>query len=525
MFLPRFRPLIVLALSFGLAGLSAAAALARQAATPRAAQGLTVISAEGRRPLPASQVGDQLMVALDDVAPLFGVTVREDSVGGGLTVTTAGGKRVLLTPGQPLASADGRLVSLPAGPARDGRRWLVPVEFLQRALAPVLGSRIEVRRNARLVLVGDVRVPRIDVRQQESGGAIRLTLSVAPRAGHQVVHDANRLLFQFDANALDVTLPAVTPGPLLQGIRVGESPATITLDLGPRFGSYRASATTRDANSELVVELVPTFTDQAIPVPRPTAPAAEPLPQVAAAGPTVRTVVIDAGHGGEELGAAGRSASVEKDITLAIARRLRAALEGRLGLRVLMTRDGDHAVSLDDRAALANTNKADLFISLHANASLRAATRGAQVYFLNADQTGEDARRAALAGQSLPTLGGGSRDVELILWEMAQVRHISESAALASIVEEELRGRLPVNERPVLQAPFRVLAAANMPAVLVEVGYLTNAEDERLLKSAAHQDLIVQALLQAVIRFREIRERGGVAAPLPPAPAPPRLPQ
>jgi N-acetylmuramoyl-L-alanine amidase len=515
---------IALALLLGLGGPCAAAASAPQGAGARAVSALTVIAADGRKALPTFQAGDQLMVALDDLAPLFGVTVREDGVGGGLTVTTAAGKRVLLTPGQPLASADGRLVSLPAAPVRDGRRWLVPVEFLPRALAPVLGTRVEVRRQSRLVLVGDVRVPRVEVRQEESGGVLRITFSVAPRAGYQVIHDGNRLLLQFDATALDAALPAVSAGPLLQNLRPGEGPATIAIDLGPRFGSYRASATTRDTTSEVVVELAPAFAEQAIPVPRPAPPAPEPLPPVAPAGPTLRTVVIDAGHGGDEPGAAGPSGGAEKEVALAIARRLRGALEGRLGLRVLMTRDGDQAVALDDRAALANTNKADLFISLHANASLRPATRGAQVYFLGAGHAGDDTRRVALAGQSLPTLGGGSRDVELILWEMAQVRHIGESAAFAAILEEELRARLPVNARPVLQAPFRVLAAANMPAVLVEVGYLTNPEEERLLKSAAHQDLVAQALLQAVIRFREVRERGAAPASLPiPAPARPPL--
>ncbi|HOC16835.1 MAG TPA: N-acetylmuramoyl-L-alanine amidase [Vicinamibacterales bacterium] len=523
MFLPRSRLLIVAVLSASLAGLSPHPGLAGQAAGARPAPAFTVISPQARTPLPASQAGDQLMVALDDLAPLFGLTVREDGIGGGLTVTAANGKRVLLTPGQPLASADGRLVSLPAAPVRDGRRWLVPIEFLSRAIAPVAGTPIEVRRGSRLVLVGDVRVPRVEVRQQEAGGVIRLTLTVAPRAGHQVTHEGNRLLLRFDATALDPALPAVTPGPLLQGIRLGDTPATLAVDLGPRFGSYRASAATRDANSEVIVELVPSFTDQAIPVPPPSPPAAEPLVNLAPPRPSVRTVVIDAGHGGDEQGASGPSGALEKEVALAVARRLRAVLEGRLGLRVLMTRDADKAVSLDERAALANTNKADLFISLHANASLRPATRGAQVYFLSAGQGGE-ASRAALAGGALPTLGGGSRDVELILWDLAQVRHLDESAAFAAILEEELRGRIAVNERPVLQAPFRVLAAANMPAVVVETGYLTNTEDERLLKSAGHQDLIVQALLQSVIRFREVRERGvaamptGVSAPNPSRP-------
>ncbi|HSK10449.1 MAG TPA: N-acetylmuramoyl-L-alanine amidase, partial [Vicinamibacterales bacterium] len=300
-------------------------------------------------------------------------------------------------------------------------------------------------------------------------------------------------------------------GPVLQGVRIGEPKSTIVLDLGPRFGSYRAAATTRDATSEVVIHLSPASAAPPPAAAPSTPPLPPPLPTVAPATVAhVRTVVIDAGHGGDEAGAPGPGGTAEKEITLAIARRLRAALEGRLGMRVLMTRDGDQAVSLDERAALANTNKANLFVSIHANASQRPATRGAQVYYSSAGQTGEEARRAALAGQWLPTVGG-SREVELILWEMAQVRHLGESAAFATLVEEELRTRLAVNERPVLQAPFRVLAAANMPAVLVEVGFLSNPEEAAQLTTAKHQDAIVQALLQSIVRFRDLVERGGVS--------------
>ncbi|MBP1635942.1 MAG: amiC, partial [Acidobacteria bacterium] len=142
MFLRRSRFLNALVIAVGLAGAAGAVAPARQAPAARAAQPFTVIAADGRKSLPAYQVGDQLMVALDDLAPLLGLTVREDAAGGGLSVTTRGGKRVLLTPGQPLASADGRLVSLPAPPTRDGRRWLVPLEFVSRALAPALDTRL-----------------------------------------------------------------------------------------------------------------------------------------------------------------------------------------------------------------------------------------------------------------------------------------------------------------------------------------------------------------------------------------------
>ena len=189
----------------------------------------------------------------------------------------------------------------------------------------------------------------------------------------------------------------------------------------------------------------------------------------------LRAIVIDAGHGGAEDGAKGPSGTLEKQVTLSVARRLKAALEGRLGVRVILTRDGDTTVGLDERAAVANNNKADLFISLHANAALRPATSGAEVFYLSLDEYGDAAERVAHTDSDpLPVFGGGTRDIELILWEMAQARYIEESAALAQTVEASLRQRVPMSPRAIQQAPFRVLVGANMPAVLVEMGFITN---------------------------------------------------
>ena len=510
MALPRSR--LVLA-ACALCGLltGAAAAAARQPAPPRAAQPFSVVSPDGRRPLPAVQAGDQGMVSLDDLAALFGLTVREDTITGGVSVTYKN-KSVVLTPGQPVASAGGRLVSLPAPLTRDGRRWLVPIDFINRALALIYDARLEVRKNSHLVLQGDVRVPRVSVRQEGSPAQVRLVIDVSPRTAHTIVQEQNRLLVKFESDALDVTLPAFPPQGLLQAVRLADPATTIALDLGPRFASYRASTVPQDASSsQLVVELLaaaeasPSFPRPASPPP----PAVPPLPSPGLPPPpALRTIVLDPGHGGEEHGAKGPGGTAEKDLTLALARKLKAAIENRLGLRVLMTREGDETVPLDDRAALANNNKADLFLSIHANASLRKDASGAEIFYLSADQAGEEARRAASARQSLPALGGGTRDIDMILWDMAQVRYLSESAALAGVLEEQLRGRVRLNVHPVQQAPFRVLAGANMPAVLVEVGFLTNADEEQQLGTDAYQNTVVQALLDAIVRFREMVEQG-----------------
>jgi N-acetylmuramoyl-L-alanine amidase len=198
-------------------------------------------------------------------------------------------------------------------------------------------------------------------------------------------------------------------------------------------------------------------------------------------------------------------------VALVIARQLKAAIENRLGLRVLMTRSGDETVPLDARAALANNNKADLFISLHANASVRSSVTGAEVFYVTLGGHASAATETAEPGALLPVLGGGQRSVDLILWEMAQSRHISESARFAGVVEEELRQRVPMSARAIQQAPFRVLVGANMPAVLVEMGFITNPTEEKRLLSPEYQTQLVGALLTAIVRYKASVDRVGAA--------------
>jgi N-acetylmuramoyl-L-alanine amidase len=251
--------------------------------------------------------------------------------------------------------------------------------------------------------------------------------------------------------------------------------------------------------------------------------APEPLPTFdTGPAPALRTIVIDPGHGGDEAGARGPGGTEEKTVTLAVARRLKALVENRLGLRVILTRDRDATVRLDERAAVANNNKADLFLSLHANASPQTAVSGAEVFSLSIEEYGEEAELAASEPQALPVFGGGTRPIDVILWDMAQVQHMGRSGALAAIVEAELRTRVPMSARALQQAPLRVLVGANMPAVLVEMGFLSNPQQERQLASDTFQVNVAQALLDSIVRFRQRleQERAGGAPGEPAAAAP-----
>src|SRR5262249_30318752 len=179
------------------------------------------------------------------------------------------------------------------------------------------------------------------------------------------------------------------------------------------------------------------------PSPSPSATAAPRAP--APEGPALRTVVIDPGHGGDDAGAKGPGGAFEQDVTLAIARNVRAAVANALGVQAFLTRDKDQEVALDERAAFANNYKSDLFISIHANASRAQGARGSEVYFLSYQASDDESRRvAALEGGEGPTSASASAppssDVALILWDMAQAEDLEESSSLASRIPGELAG-------------------------------------------------------------------------------------
>ena len=449
-----------------------------------------------------------------DLSTLFSLTIREDRAGG--LLVTRGARTVVVSLTQGLASIDGRIVSLPAPPVRQGATWLLPIDFIERALAPGSAPRIEVRPRASLIVLGGLNVPAITVRSEPLTNGTRVNVVAAPAVAQTIVNENGRLLIRFAADALDADVSGVGSSQVLTGARVAP-PSTIELGLGAAFASYRAAEQREGGQLRLTVDILassqPTTPSETTatavaPGTEPGAVAPQEPPPLLPEATGVRTIVIDAGHGGSELGAKGPSGSLEKNVALAVARQLKAAIEARLGLRVLLTRSGDETVALDARAAFANNNKADLFISLHANASVRSSVTGAEVFYVTLGEYGNAARtNAAEAGALLPTLGGGQRAVDLILWEMAQAQHLNESARLARLMEGEMRQRLPMSPRAIQQAPFRVLVGANMPAVLVEMGFITNPTEEKRLNTPEYQSQIVNALVGAVVRFKSSSDR------------------
>jgi N-acetylmuramoyl-L-alanine amidase len=486
---------LVLVLSFGAA-----------AQTPS----LTVLSRDGRKPLPVTAINNQDYVAVDDINGVFGTTAREDRLAGGLTITLRG-RSIVLTADQNVVSVSGRLVSLSAPPVRRDNRWFVPAEFLPRAMSLILDTRLDLRRAARLLIVGDVRVPRVVARVDAGTTNVAVSFEVTPNTQAQVTAQPGRIVVQFEADMLDLALPSLPAQTFLVAVAPGDTPNTVVLTTGPRYAMHRVTTSQADAGSgRLTIDLLPAATTDAPAAPGlPAAPVPDPRLVIPSQGPStgLRTVVIDPGHGGEELGTQGAKGTLEKDITLSVARRLRTLIESRLGAKVFLTREDDRTLSLDDRSAFANNHQADVFLSIHANSAVRPSLKGAEVYFLTVERADAEARkRAGESAPTMPALGGGSRAIDLILWETAQARYLEQSAALAGYVEQALAGRVSMSPRPVQQAPFRVLVGANMPAALVEIGYMSNTEQEAQLATGGYQDTVAQALLDALIKFREFLE-------------------
>jgi N-acetylmuramoyl-L-alanine amidase len=219
-------------------------------------------------------------------------------------------------------------------------------------------------------------------------------------------------------------------------------------------------------------------------------------------------VVIDAGHGGEDPGSISRSGIREKNVALGVALAMADALKGTPGLEVHLTRDHDTFPPIWSRGAEATKWKGDrpgVFVSIHANSFNSSSPRGFETYFLSEARTEHERRVAAIenAPMGVDESGPSGSDLDFILKELTNLNTQHWSALLAEMVQDEMAGVHPGPNRGVKQAPLAVLTNALMPSVLVELGYLSQPDEARLLGQSDFQRKAGRALARAVIRFFE----------------------
>jgi N-acetylmuramoyl-L-alanine amidase len=357
-----------------------------------------------------------------------------------------------------------------------------------------------------------------------SGDLVRVVLDATEKIPFRVVQQEGKVLVSMPRDVVEVAFQQERlTGGIVDWVQYqGGRDNVLSVTLGRRFQQMKAYE--QEGPPRLVLEFhaAPTAA-RALPTPAPGAPA--PARQVPAE-PRQRTIVLDPGHGGDDTGAKGPSGTLEKDVALSVARKLRAAIVSSLGYQVFLTRDKDEDVPLDERAAIANNYKADVFVSIHANASRSHGANGSEVYFLSYQASDEESRRVAMTEGNTPLPAGaepapGGGDLALILWDMAQAEHLEESSVLASRLQEELAAMTGAPTRGVKQAPFRVLVGAAMPAALVEIAFISNPDEEKLLAADAFQTRVAAAILKGLSRYEgdeTRRTESAVATPRDPSP-------
>ncbi len=216
------------------------------------------------------------------------------------------------------------------------------------------------------------------------------------------------------------------------------------------------------------------------------------------------TIAIDAGHGGEDPGARGRSGSNEKDVTLAIARRLKAHVEREANMRAVLVRDGDYFIPLQQRVIKARNARADLFVSIHADAFITPHASGSSVFALSErGATSAAARWLAKKENEADLIGGVNIDVKDVylkqtLLDLSQTATINDSLKLGKAVLGELGGINRLHKGSVEQASFAVLKSPDIPSILVETAFISNPDEERKLKDGAYQDKMAHAILTGI---------------------------
>lgn len=219
------------------------------------------------------------------------------------------------------------------------------------------------------------------------------------------------------------------------------------------------------------------------------------------------TVAIDAGHGGEDPGATGRRGTLEKNVTLAISKRVKALLDEEENMRGVLTRDGDYFIPLGNRVTKARKVSADLFVSIHADAFINPEARGSSVFALSENGASSAAARwLAKRENDADLIGGVNLDVKdkylkQTLLDLSQTATINDSMKLAKAVLSELGGINKLHKHSVEQASFAVLKAPDIPSILVETAFITNPEEEARLGDDAHQDKIAAAIVAGIKRY------------------------
>jgi N-acetylmuramoyl-L-alanine amidase len=413
---------------------------------------------------------------------------------GSLTFTIQGqNSRLVLTPGAAFVSYNDQPVLLQNPVRRENGQWLIPLDFLSQGLSRVAGIEFRYRPGSRRVFAGKVMTTELAMNAQSLGALTRLTLRSGAAIDVELHRESqqHRAILTLKGKALDPVRERLDyKDTLVQSVAFEDSDGSPRLIVGVADDTRDIRISASEENRVHFIDFIRgTATETTTPVtPAPTAPGP------AAARPNgngstltnVRVIAIDAGHGGMETGATN-AGTLEKELTLALARRLRTALQSRLAATVVLTRDSDVALTGEARVAVANTNQANLFVSLHTGYSPEKTASGSSIYIMKSDFTG-----------GTPEPPGGRL---FLPWYMGYRLSGSSSQALATALQKDLNQALPGWKFPIRQAPIGVLASATMPAVAIEIGNLNNDVSVKTLTDVEFQTKLAGTIAAGIEQY------------------------
>jgi N-acetylmuramoyl-L-alanine amidase len=369
---------------------------------------------------------------------------------------------------------------------------------------------------AALLVLSDADAQIVSSRIWPARDYTRLTLESKSAVKHSMftVKDPERLVLDLETDELPPALTElqakVAPeDPYIKGLRVARNrPGVIRLvldlkaDVKPQLFSLPPVA---EYGHRLVLDIYPAVPlDPLAALLEESSKTEEDKERPASKVARLATIVIDAGHGGEDPGALGRHGSREKDVTLSIARRLKTLVDAEPNMRALLTRDGDYFLKLDARVEKARKVKADLFVSIHADAFVRPDARGSSVFALSDRRaTSQLARELARAQNESDLIGGANvqeKDdyVKRTIIDLWQTGTIDHSLRLGGSVLKRLGTVNTLHKPHVEQASFAVLTAPNIPSILVETAFISNPEEEKRLNDEDYQDKLARAVLDGI---------------------------
>jgi N-acetylmuramoyl-L-alanine amidase len=418
-----------------------------------------------------------------------------------LTFTVQGqNSRLALTPGSAFISLNDRTILLQNPIRRENGQWLVPLDFLSQGLSRVAGVEFRYRPGDPRMFAGNVTPAELAMNVQSLGPITRLTL----RTGSPVEVELQRDAAQHRAVLLLKGRP-IDPGRerlnykdrLVQSVAFEDSDGVARIVIETTDEVRDVKITAAEENRVYFADFIRETVTETGPAPATATPAtaAPARPDALPNTGNVRVVVIDPGHGGTDSGSMN-AATLEKDLTLALARKLRSALQSRLGASVALTRDSDVLLSSEQRAQIANNSHAGVFVSLHIGYSPNKMEPGSSIYVMKPD----------VAIGEPPGQPQGPR--LFLPWYMAFRTSQQSSQALASLLQQDLNQTLPGWKFPLRSAPVGVLASVTMPAVAIELGNLNNAVSVQTLVDPAFQTKVAATIAAAIEKFSETRSGG-----------------